>query len=59
MIIGYQFINANGYPIGNVQPTLEDAERVARFREFGWFYSIEQTEHGQLVMRYHSEKKKA
>ena len=56
MILGYQFINASGYPVGNVQPSLEDAEEVARFDEIGRFYSIEQTEHGQLFMRYHYSK---
>ena len=56
MILGYQFINESGYPVGNVQPSLEDAEDVARFDEIGRFYSIEQTEHGQLFMRYHYSK---
>ncbi len=56
MIIGYQFISSKGHPIGNVQPTIEDAKEVARFHDDGWFYSIEQTEHGQLVMRHYSDK---
>ena len=56
MILGYQFINESGYPVGNIQPSLEDAEDVARFDEIGRFYSIEQTEHGQLFMRYHYSK---
>ena len=56
MILGYQFINASGYPVGNVQPSLEDAEEVARFDEIGRFYSIEQNEFGQTFMRYHYSK---
>lgn len=40
MIIGYQFINKYGYPVGNVQPTLEDAEEVARFDVSGCFYTV-------------------
>lgn len=56
MIIGYQFINESGYPEGGVQPSLEEAEEVARFDEVGRFYSIEQSEHGQLFMRYHYSK---
>ena len=56
MILGYQFINESGYPVGNVQPSLKNAEDVARFDEVGRFYSIEQTEHGQLFMRYHYSK---
>ena len=56
MTLGYQFINENGYPVGGVQPTMEDAEAVARFDEVGRFYSIEQTESGQIWMRFHSSK---
>lgn len=52
MIIGYQFINSAGFPVRDVQPTLEDAEEVARFEETGRFYSVEQTERGQLFLRY-------
>lgn len=55
-ILGYQFIRVDGFPIGNVQPTLEDAEEVARFDEVGRFYSVEQTEHGQIFLRYHYSK---
>ena len=56
MTLGYQFINENGYPVGNVQPTMEDAEVVARVDEVGRFYSIEQTELGQIWMRFHFSK---
>ena len=56
MTLGYQFINENGYPVGNVQPTMEDAEEVARFDEVGRFYSVEQTELGQIWMRFHFSK---
>lgn len=56
MILGYQFINNGGLPVGSVQPTLEDAEEVAQFYEIGRFYSVEQTEHGQLFLRYHYSK---
>lgn len=56
MTLGYQFINGNGYPVGSVQPTMEDAEEVARFDETGRFYSVEQTEHGQIFLRYHYSK---
>ena len=56
MTLGYQFINENGYPVGNVQPTMEDAEVVARFDEVGRFYSVEQTELGQIWMRFHFSK---
>lgn len=55
-ILGYQFIRNDGHPIGNVQPSLEDAEEVARFDETGRFYSVEQTEHGQVFLRYHYSK---
>lgn len=41
MHLGYTFINADGYPIGNAQTTLEAAEEVACFEPEGWFYSIE------------------
>jgi hypothetical protein len=50
-IVGFQFINGAGYPVGNIQPTLEAAEEVARFEETGRFYSVEKTEHG-LFLRY-------
>lgn len=56
MILGYQFINSAGFPVGNVQPTLDAAEEVARFEETGRFYSVEQTETGQLFLRYHYSK---
>lgn len=56
MILGYQFINSAGHPVGNVQPTLEAAEEVARFEETGRFYSVEKTEHGQMFLRYHYSK---
>ena len=56
MIIGYQFINSAGFPVGNVQPTMEHAEDAARFDEVGRFYSVEQTEFGQMFLRYHYSK---
>ena len=56
MILGYQFITENGYPVGNVQPTLEEAEESARFDEVGRFYSVEQNEYGQTFLRYHYSK---
>ena len=56
MILGYQFIDEFGCPVGNVQPSLEEAEDVARFYKVGRFYAVEQTEHGQLFMRYHYSK---
>lgn len=56
MILGYQFINSAGLPVGSVQPMLEDAEEVAQPYETGRFYSIEQTEHGRLFLRYHYSK---
>ena len=56
MILGYQFISASGYPVGNILPTLEDAEEVARLDEAGRFYSIEQTAEGQVLLRYHYSK---
>lgn len=59
MIIGYQFINDDGVPVGNVQPTMEDAEEVAQFHEVGRFYSVEKTEHDQFFLRYHYSKGKA
>ena len=55
-ILGYQFINSAGLPVGNAQPTLEAAEEVAQFDEVGRFYSVEQTEHGQIFLRYHYSK---
>lgn len=55
-ILGYQFINGAGFPIGNVQPTLEAAEKVARFEEIGRFYSIEKTKQGQMFLRFHYSK---
>ena len=48
-VIGYIFINASGYPLGNVQPTLEEAEHVARFEERGWFLTVERDEHTGVV----------
>lgn len=56
MILGYQFINERGYPVGNAQPTMEDAEEVAKFEDIGRFYTIEQTAEGQTFMRYHYSK---
>lgn len=56
MTRGYLFINSAGLPVGNVQPTLEDAEEVARFHEVGRFYSVEQTEHDQTFLLYHYSK---
>ena len=56
MILGYQFIRDDGFPVSNAQPTLEEAEEVARFDEVGRFYSVEQTEHGQTLLRYHYSK---
>ena len=54
--IRYQFINESGYPVGNTQPTMEDAEAVAKFHNSGRFYSIELSELGQVFMRYHHSK---
>lgn len=51
-ILGYQFIRVDGLPVGNVQPTLEDAEETARFDEVGRFYKVEQNEFGITYMRY-------
>lgn len=56
MILGYLFINSAGFPVGNVQPTMENAEEVARFDEVGRFYSVEQTETGHLFLRYQYSK---
>ena len=56
MILGYQFINESGYPVGNAQPTMEDAEEVAKFDDIGRFYTIEQSDEGQIFMRYHYSK---
>ena len=55
MVLGYIFINSGGYPVGDVQPTIEAAEEAARFEETGRFYSVEKTEHG-LFLRYHYSK---
>lgn len=55
-ILGYQFINDAGFPIGNVQPTLEAAEEGTQFEESGRFYSVEKTEQGQIFLRYHYSK---
>lgn len=55
-VLGYQFISDTGFPVSNAQPTLEEAEEVARFHEIGRFYSVEQTEHGQTFLRYHYSK---
>ena len=44
MIIGYQFINRQGYPVGNVQPTLEEAEAVPKFEGAGCFYTINKSD---------------
>ena len=56
MILGYQFINESGYPVGSAQPTMEDAEEVARFDNIGRFYTIEQSDEGQIFLRYHYSK---
>ena len=56
MILGYQFINESGYPVGSAQPTMEDAEEVARFDNIGRFYTIEQSNEGQIFLRYHYSK---
>ena len=53
MIIGYQFINKYGYPVGNVQPTLKNAEEAAKFEDSGCFYTVNKTdgiEDGPLFM---------
>lgn len=54
MIIGYQFINKDGYPIGNVQPTLEAAEDCAKFEVVGHFYSVnlDSDNNGTLFLCY-------
>lgn len=51
-ILGYQFIKNNGYPLSNVQPTLEEAEDVARCEEAGRFYRVEQNEFGVICLKY-------
>ena len=56
MIVGYLFINESGSPVGYVQPTMEDAEEAAQFDVAGRFYSVEQTESGQMFLRYHYSK---
>lgn len=56
MILGYQFVDDAGYPVGDVQPTMEATEELARFHEAGRFYSVEKTEHGQLFLRYQYSK---
>lgn len=38
--IGYQFIKPDGYPLGNVQPTFEAAEHIARFEPHGTFIEL-------------------
>jgi len=40
MHVGYFFINADGYPMGNVVSTLDEAEEIARFDEKGVFYEL-------------------
>lgn len=51
--IGFQFITEDGYPLGNVQPSLEAAEHVARFSERGRFYRIKRNDlDGSLSMSY-------
>ena len=55
--IGFQFINEYGYPLGNVQPTLEEAEHIARFSERGRFYRIKRNSFdGSLSMSYEHSK---
>ena len=49
MVLGYTFIKADGYPLGNIQPTLEAAEHVARFEPSGWFYIVEQDDASKAV----------
>ena len=56
MILGYQFINESGYPVGNAQPTMEDAEEAAKFDNIGRFYTIEQSDEGQIFLHYHYPK---
>lgn len=56
-ILGYQFIRDDGYPVSNVQPTLEEAEEVAKFSSAGRFYRVEQNEFGITCLKYlHSQK---
>jgi len=55
-ILGYQFFNDAGFPVGYVQPTLEAAEEIARFEETGRFYSLEKTKQGQMFLRYQYRK---
>ncbi len=53
MIIGYQFMNKYGYPVGSVQPTLEAAEAVANLECEGCFYTInkpDREEDGTIFM---------
>lgn len=51
--IGFQFITEDGYPLGNVQPTLEEAEHIARFNERGRFYRVKRNDlDGSLSMSY-------
>ena len=55
-ILGYQFIRDDGYPVSNVQPTLEEAEEVAKFSS-GRFYRVEQNEFGITCLKaIHSQK---
>ncbi len=55
-ILGYQFFNDAGFPVGYVQPTLEAAEEIAQFEETGRFYSLEKTKQGQMFLRYQYRK---
>ena len=51
--IGFQFITEDGYPLGNVQPTLEEAEHIAGSNERGRFYCIKLNDlDGSLSMSY-------
>lgn len=44
-------MSIDGLPTEYVQPTLEDAEEIARFEKAGRFYSVEKTEHGKIFLR--------
>lgn len=50
-VLGYQFIRDDGFPVSNIQPTIEEAEEVAKFSS-GRFYRVEQNEFGISCLKY-------
>ena len=55
-LIGYQFINSDGYPVGYLQPSLNDAWDVAEPYKAGKFYRVVKDRNGKVHVLHDSNK---